>query len=212
MKTPRSRKAMIAYLSEHFRYDTMNSWNRATSYAARVKLSYLSFPSAEIRNRAYDLLQCEEAFEAVHYLIQEFAEDHGWRWQVGFNGRSSGYLVLYEGNRESSGYKSRCSRCGQLNYQTATAENRKCGKCGSDARYNIENHTRVVTYPGRGVDMERDYGDWSIDSLRSRVKLVMEFDQLVEDCSTAFINFCKNHVAEEVTVSVPTKVTRAKEL
>lgn len=34
----RKPKDMIDYLKNHFRYDTMNSWNRATSYANNVKI------------------------------------------------------------------------------------------------------------------------------------------------------------------------------
>jgi hypothetical protein len=37
----RSRAAMIAFLVEHFRYDTMNSWNGSTSYAHCIKFSRL---------------------------------------------------------------------------------------------------------------------------------------------------------------------------
>ena len=34
----RSRAEMTAYLAGHFRYDTMHSWNRSTSYACNMKL------------------------------------------------------------------------------------------------------------------------------------------------------------------------------
>ena len=33
----RSRKAMVNFLENHFRYSTMNSWNNSTSYANNVK-------------------------------------------------------------------------------------------------------------------------------------------------------------------------------
>lgn len=42
------------------------------------------------------------------------------------NGRSGGYLVLYQGELKPSGYKSYCPRCGQKNYQEATASNNTC--------------------------------------------------------------------------------------
>ena len=32
----RSRKEMTEYLQTHFRYDTMNAWNAATSYACNL--------------------------------------------------------------------------------------------------------------------------------------------------------------------------------
>jgi hypothetical protein len=50
--------------------------------------------------KAYDFLEVEEAFFGVHQIIQDFAEDREHRWQIGFNGRSSGYLVLYQGGKQ----------------------------------------------------------------------------------------------------------------
>ena len=93
-KKPRTRKEMIAYLKNHFRYDTMNSWNRSTSYARCVKIHRLDFPSQEIETMAYDFLDIEEAYSDIRRLMREFAERYDYRWQMGFNGRSGGYLVL----------------------------------------------------------------------------------------------------------------------
>lgn len=39
----KDRKEMIAFLKNHFRYDTMNSWNRSTSYANNVKNLQLGY-------------------------------------------------------------------------------------------------------------------------------------------------------------------------
>ena len=36
-----NRNEMIAFLTNHFRYSTMNSWNQMTSYANNVKLHNL---------------------------------------------------------------------------------------------------------------------------------------------------------------------------
>ena len=36
----RSREQMVEFLAGHFRYNTMNSWNRGTSYANRVKVRH----------------------------------------------------------------------------------------------------------------------------------------------------------------------------
>lgn len=59
--------------------------------------------------------------------------------------------------------------------------------------------------------MNEDFSEWDFYSLRDRVKLVMEFDQLCLDCERAFIEFCKTHRAEEVEISVPKTVVRAVE-
>lgn len=55
----RSREAMVAYLSGHFRYNTMNSWNQSTSYAHNVKAYNLGLSSEDI-DKLYCLLDCSE--------------------------------------------------------------------------------------------------------------------------------------------------------
>lgn len=208
MKTPRSRKDMIAYLTGHFRYDTMNSWNASTSYAAKVKIQNLTFPNKEAESRAYDLVQTEEAMEGVRFIMQEFDEDHDYEWQVGFNGRSGGYIVLYHGGKKPSEYKRVCYDCGQKNYR---AESVKCGNCGSDNMHNYSGF-ETFTYPGKNVDMGEDFVEWDMHSLKQRVRLVMEFDRMVEQCMKAFVDFCTNHEAVEQTFQVPQKRLVAKEI
>ena len=91
------RKAMIDFLINHFRYYTMNSWNRSTSYANNVKLQNLNIPSEKL-DIAYGLIArdiiCLDYDDEQQALLQEFEDDTG--YGVGFNGRSSGYLVMYE--------------------------------------------------------------------------------------------------------------------
>lgn len=55
------RNAMIEFLSNHFRYYTMNSWNRLTSYANNVKIYNLPIDT-EIHDKAYDFLS-ERCYE-----------------------------------------------------------------------------------------------------------------------------------------------------
>jgi len=106
---------MIAYLSEHFRYYTMNSWNLSTSYAARVKVD--TFVPRDLLSKAYDFLGIDEAFHDGNDIIREFDERWNHEWQIGSNGRSGGYLVLYHGGQKPSGYKRHCHFCGQQNYR-----------------------------------------------------------------------------------------------
>jgi len=273
-----TKKAMIAFLAEHFRYDTMNSCNRATSYARNVKLNRLTFPSNEVRDRAYDLLQVDDTFDVcgVNELIREFDAAHGYEWQIGFNGRSGGYMVLYQGGREPSGYRSHCTNCWQRNYtsilllpknptpeqllekyviehncwtpetyngqpevqvlklapekvveivRTTRAKyqdakgqmwvsfDNVCGKCGEPERVNDEHvHMKVFSHPGKGLDMDADFEDWDIDSLRSRVKLVKEFDKCCEQCVAAFIDYAKHYKVEQRTIRVPKTINVAVEV
>lgn len=204
---------MIAYLVGHFRYDTMNSWNASTSYAAKVKIQHLTFPNNEVRNRAYDLLQTDEAFDNVRFIMQQFDEDHDYEWQVGFNGRSGGYIVLYHGGRKDTGHKSRCTSCGQLNFTKIEENSNKCGRCNQPTRVNLTApRMQSFTLPGKSTDMGEDFVEWDMYSLKQRVKLVMEFDRMVEQCIKAFVDFCTNHEAVEETYHVPKTHLVAKEI
>lgn len=88
------RQGMINFLTRHPRYYTMNSWNRSTSYANNVKLYNLDIPD-EYKDKAYDLLSTD-IFDEFTPLFHEFTAAYG--YAVGFNGRSSGYIVLYDTN------------------------------------------------------------------------------------------------------------------
>lgn len=90
------RKAMVSFLANHFRYYTINPWNRLTSYANNVKVQNLEIPN-HLREKAYDFISCDDTgdySDAVNELVLEFMDKTG--YTVCFNGRSSGYLVLYE--------------------------------------------------------------------------------------------------------------------
>ena len=41
----KKRGEMITFLKKHFRYPTMNSWNRSTSYANCIKLHKIDKPT-----------------------------------------------------------------------------------------------------------------------------------------------------------------------
>ena len=107
----RSRADMTAYLENHFRYPTMNSWNQATSYACNLKVDRLGL-SAGIVEKLLDMLDTSEFQETMQDLRTRCGMEHDYLWQVGMNGRSGGYLVLYQGRQKPSGYRSYCRECG----------------------------------------------------------------------------------------------------
>lgn len=83
-------KQMFNFLKNHFEYNTLNSWNRLTSIANNVKLYRLGLTGDWCV--AMDLLNAGE-YEEINMMIREWErENRG--YQVGFNGRSGGYLVL----------------------------------------------------------------------------------------------------------------------
>ena len=97
----RSRTAMTEFLKTHFRYNTMSSWNCSTSYACNLKVYKLGL-ERELVNRLYALIQLPEFYDPINFLLQDFSIDHSHFWQAAFNGRSGGYLVLYQGEMEST--------------------------------------------------------------------------------------------------------------
>lgn len=182
----RSRKEMIEFLREHFRYDTMNSWNRATSYAQCVKLHRLSL-AASAFDKAFDVLQSAEASDAWQPVIDEFTEAQAGSMTIGFNGRSGGYLVLYESAYQDSQYRSYCRACGQRNYQFATPENCQCGRCGAMSRVSYTVASRQLVVSSRGMDETRDFDEWPISHLRERVRMVQAFDRACDRIRDNFI-------------------------
>ena len=93
----KTKKEMINFLKEHERYWTMNSWNGSSSYANNVKIYNLGMDH-DLEMKAYGLL-AEEGFNQLlasdyEFLTERFEEETG--YTISSNGRSSGYLVLYD--------------------------------------------------------------------------------------------------------------------
>jgi ribosomal protein L37E len=193
----RSREAMAGYLAGHFRYNTMNSWNRSTSYAHNLKIYNLGLEK-DIADKLYSMIHVSGFYEPLNDLMHDFGADHGHRWQAGMNGRNGGYLVLYQGQLEPSGYKSYCARCGQRNYKSVSENGNVCGVCREPARRDYPHtHMRVVSYPGRGTDEGEEFEEWSMCQLRERVELVQEFDRLADAIVAEALWLAKNHDIRE---------------
>ena len=199
----RSRKSMVDFLEGHFRYNTMNSWNQSTSYAHNMKLYNLDLDS-DVMDTLYQMIQTDEFYEHMRDLTDDFALEHDYRWQTGMNGRSGGYLVLYEGYREPSGYKSFCTACGQKNWTSTTETGTICGVCRQAKRRDFsQTHMKTGVCPGKAIDMHEDFDDWDLDSLRERVSLVQRFDQLADTIVAEAVYLAENYVVEEETIMVP---------
>ena len=83
-------KQMFNFLKEHFAYPTMNSWNRCESIANKVKIYTLALSGSCWS--ALDHLNSGE-YDTLGWMIQDWEREHP-TYEVYFNGRSSGYLVL----------------------------------------------------------------------------------------------------------------------
>jgi hypothetical protein len=217
-----TRKEMVDFLASHFRYDTMSSWNAATSYAKCIKLREFSI-THDLHMKCYDFLDNDQAFEDFNDVLWMFELDHNYEWQIGRNGRSGGYLVLYKGGRKFSGYRSVCTACGQGNclqiVDAITSDlpktdkhgeirysvDKRCGRCNADARVN-QIVMQTYTSSGQSVDRHEDFEEWDDDSIKDRYNLVKEFDQACENACNSFLEFVKANTIEERTIMVPKKI------
>jgi hypothetical protein len=201
----RYKESMIKYLRKHFRYSTMNSWNKSTSYANNIKLYNIDKPKDIEDDTWWELLSITEWQEKLSDLLEDFGRRHDWFWQAGINGRSGGYAVLYRGGIKPSGYKSYCTHCGQKNYQEVPeGQTGTCGRCEAKARVNFrQTHMQVFTFPGKDVDMHENFEDMTLSDIRDRVELVQDFDRLCDDIVGAYLETCRNHRITEEEILVP---------
>ncbi len=205
----RSREKMVEFLAGHYRYNTMNSWNRGTSYANRVKIRNLGL-TREQDSKAYDILNTDY-WDELNYVIDDFTSAMGGCYTIGSNGRSGGYLVLYRGEYYDPGYKSRCRACRQLNYQHVSHDVGQCGRCGKVERVNLAHPFRWHRTTGSGIDSDLDANDlsaWSMSQLRDRVELVCRFDRACDEMRNAFINLIDGCMVVTETIMVPKTITR----
>ena len=201
----RYRESMVKFLKNHFRYNTMNSWNRSTSYANCIKLYNIDKPEDINSDTWWEMLGITEWQEKLSDLLEDFGRKHEWQWQAGVNGRSGGYVVLYSGGIKPSGYKSYCTHCGQKNYE-AVPEGQIgiCGRCDAKARVNFkQTDMQLFTWPGKDVDMHEDFENWTLSDLRERVELVQDFDRLCDTIASEYIDICKNYRIAEEEILVP---------
>jgi hypothetical protein len=200
-----TREEMIAFLRGHFRYYTMNSWNRSTSYAWNVKIYNLDL-TPEQEARAFEFIEAPGALEEISLIMRDFDEKHDHEWQAGFNGRSCDYIVLYKGFRELDTHtKTICNHCG---IHTGYAEEMPCKVNGCSGTLKKISHPvyRIGVYPGKGIDMDEDFEEWSDDALKARYDLVKEFDQMVDDSIAQFKYLLDNFQIVEKEVPCIRKV------
>ena len=146
-----STKSMWTFLKEHFTYSIHNSWNHGRSIAHNVKVHRLG-----LEGDWWNVLRylndeadsgCLQMF--IDDEIREFEEENPY-YEVYFNGRSGGYLVLVE----KQGHKTVLPECvaGYDDYE----------EFKNDCKYyneNVSDHNR---------------------ELRDAVEIVREFDRLCD--------------------------------
>ena len=90
-------KSMWNFLKNHYSYYTMNSWNRQKSIAHNVKLYNLALDGdwTIAMRYIFDEADCAGLQTLIEDEIREFENKYPY-YEVSSNGRSGGYLVIYE--------------------------------------------------------------------------------------------------------------------
>ncbi|MBW2992750.1 hypothetical protein KY345_06045 [Candidatus Woesearchaeota archaeon] len=202
----RKPKDMIEYLKGHFRYHTMNSWNRSTSYANNLKIHKVI--PGELQDVAYEIMNQGDVYNEINALLSDFAVEHEYEYQAGFNGRSGGYLVLIRGGYKMKRYFSDFSpdapddKRDYSDYYGGWYSHKEAKEMGTA----YSSYKQVYTQPGKDIDMCAEYEDWDVEELRNRVKLVREFDRLCNDVVNLFVEYCRRYEVKEEEIQVPKTV------
>ena len=180
-------------LVQHENYDTMSSWNNSKSYSRNVKVNRLNIPRNLI-DVAYEICQTDYVHDDLRFIIEEFEERMNGNYTIGFNGRSGGYVVLYERCRESiqKPYITRCDKCYK---PTWYEDGHKCMVCkdGTLRKYDAPKFKLVTRTTGLVKD-EDDLKAMDDEELLDWVDLIMEFNYTVNCMESQFIYCCQQHL------------------
>lgn len=152
-------KSMFEFINNHFTYYTLNSWNGLQSIANNMKLYNLGLEGDW--TTVLDYLYDEEDIGGIGFQIRDLVDE--WEanhpgYSLGWNGRSGGYLVIYNHDR----------RNGTVNFRNILPED----LTGFD---NYEDFKETI----------KDYYGWNvkdmIPELREYTQLIRDFDKLCED-------------------------------
>lgn len=144
-------RSMYEFITNHFIYWTLNSWNSLESIANNVKIYNLKLEGDE-----WEVLHALERddYFTVNSMIEDWEYEHK-GYKVGFNGRSNGYLVLYNESNNSSvvpdhlyGYESYEKFKQDYTYYYGTMQ---------DAKYELRECTKLIQDFDKLCDKIRDY-------------------------------------------------------
>lgn len=161
-------KQMFEFINNHFRYYTANSWNRGRSIAHNVKIYNLGLSGDHWT--ALTFLQDDDYF-VVNMMIEDWETEHR-GYKVGFNGRSGGYLVLYN----ATGGSAIPDTLDYDNYEDYKADMRDYYGSVKANRNELRDFVKVVQDFDKLCDQIRDY----VDDLSNRNFMIEAMRESVE--------------------------------
>lgn len=200
----RNKLEMVNFLENHFRYDTMSSWNNSTSWANNVKI-YNVIPS-ELQDKAFQLMECDEFYYSLNDILENYAEDNNHYLQAGFNGRSSGYIVMYEGSVKTKTIFNFDNKNNDRDYADgygwlSIEEAKEKGLYKKQIK-------QIGCYSDRSIDQNIDFSELEMYELKEIVEKVQSFDKMCDKVVEEVIYMCENNevIEEEYTVTKTQKV------
>lgn len=174
----KSNKDMFEFLVNHFQYFTLNSWNGLKSIANNVKIY-------NIKELDYDILEYLQLdnYYTINDAIELWEMEHN-GYRVGFNGRSDGYLVLYNENDNKS----------VLDYFVDININSDYESFKQDIKESEYQTLKNYHY-----------------KLVKQVELVQDFDKLCDDLIQVCLNLKNNYEIAEEEQTITKKVTILRE-
>ncbi|HHX66749.1 MAG TPA: hypothetical protein GX708_01665 [Gallicola sp.] len=169
-----SNKEMFEFLKNHDVYYTLNSWNRLYSIANNVKVYNLFEIEA-----AYDILEMLEVDDYFTINLNiEYWEAENAEYKVGFNGRSGGYLVLYNKNNN-----------------------------GNVLDWYISDHDNYEDFKESVREDYGSLKNYRTELIR-QVELVQSFDKLCDNLADLCMDMLENAEIIEETIAVPKTIKR----
>lgn len=176
-----SAKSMFNFINEHYQYYTLNSWNNLKSIANNVKLYNLKLDGdwGTACSYLFDEYDIGNLQEEISDMIRDWEDEHP-GYGLGFNGRSGGYLVIYNHDKKN----------GTVNFRSILPE----WLTGFDTYEEWKDY--ILDYYAYSVkDM--------IPELREYTKLIRDFDKLCDDLRDLVNEYSKlDYEAEKFAAEV----------
>lgn len=177
-----NNKQMFNFLNSHPTYYTANPWNGLESIAHDVKLDRLGLSGNWAT--AYDLLASGE-YDTLNCIIQRWCEEHE-GYEVFFNGRSGGHLVLTHENSNRHILPEEIAETS--NYAEFKQWCKDCVGSVKDYHQVLVEYTKLVRDFDKLCDQLRDYCD-ELSNLKFEVIEMQKAVEEFNDCYASDLEY-----------------------